>query len=47
MDQIVVRQPASMPRAANAVWISARVMLGLAMASSRSRSSCPASSGLR
>ena len=26
VDQIVVRQPASMPRATNATWISARVI---------------------
>ena len=45
VDQIVVRHPASMPRATNAAWISAGVTLLVAAVSSRSRSSYPASNG--
>jgi hypothetical protein len=47
VDQIVVSEPGAMSRPASSSRISASVMPGLAVVSSRSRFSCPASSGLR
>jgi len=47
VDQIVVSEPGSRPRSIRASLISASVMPGLVVVSSRSRSSWPASNGLR
>jgi hypothetical protein len=47
VDQIVVSEPGSRPRPTSSSLISASVMPGLVVVSSRSRSSWPASNGWR